>query len=249
MISQRQLFKSSIVVGAACLGLGSFSPPASAITIFNFGDSDIYTPAPNGSNLSYSLAAGSEGITMTISNYRLGAGGTASAFSIDADSNGDGFGIELFDVAPSGDRFDIAFNQAVFINAYFVVDTTGTNQTLDFTQTGSLDVSTGNPFTIFDFPTGRALNVGNGSGSPATAPFLVPAGSTVTVRATFPALGKAQTGLSGLEVQAVPWETDVLPLVGATILFGGGMWWKRRRQASQIALAPTPDHGDSPTPQ
>lgn len=38
------------------------------------------------------------------------------------------------------------------------------------------------------------------------------------------------------DAQAVPWETDVAPLVGATILFGGAMWWKRRRAASQIDL-------------
>ena len=37
-------------------------------------------------------------------------------------------------------------------------------------------------------------------------------------------------------IQAVPFESDVLPLLGATILFGGGMWWKRRRGAGQIDL-------------
>ena len=32
-----------------------------------------------------------------------------------------------------------------------------------------------------------------------------------------------------LTASPVPWETDVLPLIGATIFFGGGMWIKRRR--------------------
>ncbi|MEB3189576.1 MAG: hypothetical protein VKL42_04450 [Snowella sp.] len=47
----------------------------------------------------------------------------------------------------------------------------------------------------------------------------------------------AEGRLAGFEAQPVPWETDVLPLVGATLLFGGGVWWKRRRAAaSQLDL-------------
>jgi hypothetical protein len=29
-------------------------------------------------------------------------------------------------------------------------------------------------------------------------------------------------------VQAVPWETDALPVIGSTVLFGLGVWGKRK---------------------
>jgi len=34
--------------------------------------------------------------------------------------------------------------------------------------------------------------------------------------------------------EPVPFESDVLPLVGATILFGGAMWWKRKRAEKSL---------------
>ena len=34
--------------------------------------------------------------------------------------------------------------------------------------------------------------------------------------------------LSDISVQAVPWETDTLPLVGSTVLFGFGLWAKNK---------------------
>ena len=34
--------------------------------------------------------------------------------------------------------------------------------------------------------------------------------------------------LSDISVQAVPWETDTLPLVGSTVLFGFGLWAKKK---------------------
>jgi hypothetical protein len=34
--------------------------------------------------------------------------------------------------------------------------------------------------------------------------------------------------LSDVSVQAVPWETDTLPLVGSTVLFGVGLWAKKK---------------------
>ena len=34
--------------------------------------------------------------------------------------------------------------------------------------------------------------------------------------------------LSDISVQAVPWETDTLPLVGSTVLFGIGLWAKNK---------------------
>jgi hypothetical protein len=34
--------------------------------------------------------------------------------------------------------------------------------------------------------------------------------------------------LSDISVEAVPWETDTLPLVGSTVLFGFGLWAKKK---------------------
>jgi hypothetical protein len=34
--------------------------------------------------------------------------------------------------------------------------------------------------------------------------------------------------LSDISVEAVPWETDTLPLVGSTVLFGLGLWAKNK---------------------
>ena len=40
------------------------------------------------------------------------------------------------------------------------------------------------------------------------------------------------TGFSQTYATEVPWDTNVAPLIGATLLFGSGMWWKRRRAAA-----------------
>lgn len=40
--------------------------------------------------------------------------------------------------------------------------------------------------------------------------------------------------LSGISVEAVPWETDTLPLVGSTVIFGLGLW--ARNKAAQKKL-------------
>jgi hypothetical protein len=35
---------------------------------------------------------------------------------------------------------------------------------------------------------------------------------------------------SGSAITAVPWETDALSVIGATTLFGFGVWTKRKRK-------------------
>jgi hypothetical protein len=38
--------------------------------------------------------------------------------------------------------------------------------------------------------------------------------------------GVSTLTLSNAQIQAVPWETDVLPVIGSTVLFGLGIWTK-----------------------
>lgn len=38
------------------------------------------------------------------------------------------------------------------------------------------------------------------------------------------------------DVTAVPWETDALPVVGSTVLFGAGMWGKRKFAQKKIGI-------------
>jgi hypothetical protein len=40
--------------------------------------------------------------------------------------------------------------------------------------------------------------------------------------------GQSTLTLSDAQIQAVPWETDTLPILGSTILFGIGVWAKRK---------------------
>ncbi|BAZ87824.1 hypothetical protein NIES806_40550 [Dolichospermum compactum NIES-806] len=40
--------------------------------------------------------------------------------------------------------------------------------------------------------------------------------------------GQSTLTLSNAQIQAVPWETDTLPILGSTILFGIGVWAKRK---------------------
>ncbi|QEI40724.1 hypothetical protein BMF77_01296 [Dolichospermum sp. UHCC 0315A] len=45
----------------------------------------------------------------------------------------------------------------------------------------------------------------------------------------------AINGVSGVSVAAVPWETDALPVVGSTILFGLGLWSKRKFEKNKYS--------------
>ena len=42
------------------------------------------------------------------------------------------------------------------------------------------------------------------------------------------ATGLSTLTLSNATIQAVPWETDALPVLSSTILFGIGLWTKRK---------------------
>ncbi|MFM7437098.1 MAG: hypothetical protein ACKO2V_00595 [Snowella sp.] len=42
----------------------------------------------------------------------------------------------------------------------------------------------------------------------------------------FDSTGPSTLTLSNAQIQPVPWETDALPVVGTTLLFGIGIWTK-----------------------
>jgi hypothetical protein len=44
----------------------------------------------------------------------------------------------------------------------------------------------------------------------------------------FDSTGPSTLTLSNAQIQAVPWETDALPVVGTTLLFGIGIWRKHK---------------------
>jgi hypothetical protein len=46
------------------------------------------------------------------------------------------------------------------------------------------------------------------------------------------ATGESTLTLSNAQIQPVPWETDALPVVGTTLLFGIGIWKKHKSSNS-----------------
>ena len=46
------------------------------------------------------------------------------------------------------------------------------------------------------------------------------------------ATGVSTLTLSNAQIQAVPWETDALPVIGSTVLFGIGIWKKYKSSNS-----------------
>jgi hypothetical protein len=48
----------------------------------------------------------------------------------------------------------------------------------------------------------------------------------------FDATGESTLMLSNAQIQPVPWETDALPVVGTTLLFGIGIWKKHKSSNS-----------------
>ncbi|QJB44480.1 hypothetical protein [Dolichospermum flos-aquae] len=52
----------------------------------------------------------------------------------------------------------------------------------------------------------------------------------------FGAYDSSITGVGNVTLAAVPWETDALPVVGSTVLFGAGMWAKRKFAQKKIGI-------------
>ena len=90
----------------------------------------------------------------------------------------------------------------------------------------TLKVSAGGSSQDFNFDvTGKTLaNMGWLS---QTFGFVADSNSTTL---SFASLNNTATGpaLDNVVVTAVPWETDALPVVGSTVLFGFGLWYKNK---------------------
>jgi hypothetical protein len=162
---------------------------------------------------------------------------------------------------PSGQTFTLTgFNSTGFPDDDWqdftvTLGVSGSNVTVNFASPGNtlnngsyaatynLDLPTGYTFT------GTTLTVTNPSppvnfsastSSGSTGNTITGVISTLTVSTTTNDFGLNEGFTSNY--QAVPWETDVLPLVGATALFAGAVWWKRRRGAEALDLSEaTPD--------
>jgi len=105
----------------------------------------------------------------------------------------------------------------------------------DFSPSGfTLDYKLANPqfqrTLVVSFDKALPLSIGQSTNiTKSTAPFF-----TGTREFAFNTGASNSRGISGGIVTAVPWETDALPLVGATIAFGAGAFAKRKIAQGKI---------------
>lgn len=105
----------------------------------------------------------------------------------------------------------------------------------DFSPSGfTLDYKLANPqfqrTLVVSFDEALPLSIGQSTNiTKSNTPFL-----TGTREFAFNTEATNSRGISGGIVTAVPWETDALPLVGATIAFGAGAFAKRKIAQGKI---------------
>ena len=120
-------------------------------------------------------------------------------------------------VTQPGNQYSVSFDLAGF-------DLAGNVQ--DGPTVKTLRLSAGGSSQDFNFDvTGKTLaNMGWLS---QTFGFVADSNSTTL---SFASLNNTATGpaLDNVVVTAVPWETDALPVVGSTVLFGFGLWYKNK---------------------
>jgi hypothetical protein len=194
----------SAIAGGTFLGLGLLSAPAQAIKItYNFDGSF------NGQS---SVNRTVSGVTATFSNIN-----GLNVFQSNSD------GIYLNAPLLAGDRFDISFNQVVKFLSYSV--TNNSLISVGETATFALSNPNGTSSTGNDLASVGSFDLSN--------QFILNAGQTSTLTASLSAPTSGETALiQSITVEAVPWETDALPVVGSTILFGFGVWTKRKSAKS-----------------
>jgi hypothetical protein len=190
------------------MGLNLLSQPAQAINItfsFDANDASLQT-----------ISKTIDGVTINLSNINGGSGNFAVVNA----------GILLNqDYYPSnqniayGDQFDISFSQAVQFISYNVI-----YSGISTGQTGAFALSNPNGAGS----TGNNLaNVGTFNFSNQ---FNLNAGQTSTLKAILSAPDNNLSAIQSITVNAtaVPWETDALPVIGSTVLFGLGLWAKNK---------------------
>jgi hypothetical protein len=194
----------SAIAGGTFIGLGLLSAPAQAINItYNFDGSF------NGQS---SVNRTVSGVTATFSNIN-----GLNVFQSNSD------GIYLNAPLLAGDRFDISFNQVVKFLSYSV--TNNSLISVGETATFALSNPNGTSSTGNDLASVGSFDLSN--------QFILNAGQTSTLTASLSAPTSGETALiQSITVEAVPWETDALPVVGSTILFGFGVWTKRKSAKS-----------------
>jgi hypothetical protein len=181
-------------------------------------------------SLSYMVAAPAQAITFM--------GNTASAPPWDRPNEGD---------PPNSLSASVATAVPYQVQAFFV-DTTGAYNFLstataydNYTFLYENSFSAASPLTNViignnDFPDSSHSGFNGVNLTAGTQYFFVNTGLT---DAAFGAYSTSITGVGNVtlgNVTAVPWETDSLPVVGSTVLFGAGMWGKRKFAQKKIGI-------------
>jgi hypothetical protein len=150
-------------------------------------------------------------ITKTVGGVTINLFGINSSGGV---FNADPDGIVL-DSYGGSNQFNISFDQAVQFASY------GIGYTQDVT-TGSFNLSNpnGTASTGNDLANVGTFNFNN--------PFSLNAGQTSTLTATVNGLSQLKTITVDYNATPVPWETDATPVIGSTVLFGTGIWAKRK---------------------
>jgi hypothetical protein len=200
--------------GGALIGLGLLSVPAQAINItYNFDDS--YNSYDGLTSISKTVG----GVTINLSNPNSNDG----KFSVAP------YGIVLSSGANKLTQFGISFSQS----AQFISYEIGTYLSYNPPSLNRI-FSLSNPDGIGSTDLLSFVGTGNFSN-----PFILNEGKTSTLSTplTSHLYGSSIVGFKSITVDvadatAVPWETDALPVVGSTILFGFGVWAKRKSTKS-----------------
>jgi hypothetical protein len=168
-------------------------------------------------SLSFSFDANDDGlstITKTVSGVTLNLSNTNRNTGVfRATSNG----IYLGRTDSFGNQFDISFDQAInFVSYQVATAQAGVAFTLSNPNGTN---STANPLS----PIGT-YNFNN--------PFTLNAGQTSTLTSNVIPFSFAGSQIQTITVDynatPVPWETDTIPVIGSTVLFGTGIWAKRK---------------------
>ncbi|MBJ7901262.1 MAG: hypothetical protein GC158_15375 [Cyanobacteria bacterium RI_101] len=105
-----------------------------------------------------------------------------------------------------------------------------TPSSLAFSQVSSANVSGGDFATEYcDNSSCTPSSIGTISQTSPSAITLNPTKTSLFVENTIEKFDGFSNVVITNSYQTVPWETDALPLVGATALFAGGVWWKQKR--------------------
>jgi len=240
MLKLSPLRCSLLLVGSLVMA----AQPARAITFDFSADALGYDPNDPQDEFLVGDSGGSTA-NITISNYNVGGfhpdpeGSSFSPFTVET------LGIYLG--APEGaggelgQNFSITFNTALLLTAYSITSPTA-NTRFNLYRCNNLECST--PTLVFYRNATAAgtfnFDTSNGGQVFGGETFNFNPGQIAAIRVTTQdgeqLAEDAGKGFDVSGIEAVPFESDVLPLVGATILFGGGMWWKRRRGSVSLEL-------------